>query len=62
MTEQVVFMETDSPNDEDNELAPTTPTDQSGAFLCGEGRDYVKRRIGLAEAALEDGEKARDLT
>uniref|UniRef100_A0A673ZNK2 Rho guanine nucleotide exchange factor 11-like n=1 Tax=Salmo trutta TaxID=8032 RepID=A0A673ZNK2_SALTR len=61
MTEQVVFMETDSPNDEDNELAPTTPTDQSGAFLCGEGRDYVKRRIGLAEAALEDVETLRQL-
>ena len=62
MTEQVVFMETDSPNDEDNELARATPTDQSGAFFCGEGQDYVKRRIGVAEAALEDGEKARDLT
>ncbi|XP_055756977.1 rho guanine nucleotide exchange factor 11-like isoform X2 [Salvelinus fontinalis] len=61
MTEQVVFMETDSPNDEDNELARTTPTDQSGAFLCGEGRDYVKRRIGVAEAALEDVETLRQL-
>ncbi|XP_071235170.1 rho guanine nucleotide exchange factor 11-like isoform X2 [Salvelinus alpinus] len=61
MTEQVVLMETDSPNDEDNELARTTPTDQSGAFLCGEGRDYVKRRIGVAEAALEDVETLRQL-
>uniref|UniRef100_A0A4W5Q8W0 Rho guanine nucleotide exchange factor (GEF) 11 n=1 Tax=Hucho hucho TaxID=62062 RepID=A0A4W5Q8W0_9TELE len=61
MTEQVVFMETYSPNDEDNELAPTTPTDQSGAFLCSEGRDYVKRRIGVAEAALEDVETLRQL-
>ncbi|CDR00529.1 unnamed protein product [Oncorhynchus mykiss] len=61
MTEQVVFMETDSPNDEDNELARTTPTDQSGAFFCGEGQDYVKRRIGVAEAALEDVETLRQL-
>ncbi|XP_064787459.1 rho guanine nucleotide exchange factor 11-like isoform X1 [Oncorhynchus masou masou] len=61
MTEHVVFMETDSPNDEDNELARTTPTDQSGAFFCGEGQDYVKRRIGVAEAALEDVETLRQL-
>uniref|UniRef100_A0A8C7VL51 Rho guanine nucleotide exchange factor (GEF) 11 n=1 Tax=Oncorhynchus mykiss TaxID=8022 RepID=A0A8C7VL51_ONCMY len=61
MTEQVVFMETDSPNDEDNELTRTTPTDQSGAFFCGEGQDYVKRRIGVAEAALEDVETLRQL-
>ncbi|CAB1345437.1 unnamed protein product [Coregonus sp. 'balchen'] len=61
MTEQVVFMETDSPNDEDNELTPTTPTDQSGAFLYGEGRDYVKKQIGVAEAALEDVEMLRQL-
>ncbi|XP_045077762.1 rho guanine nucleotide exchange factor 11 isoform X2 [Coregonus clupeaformis] len=61
MTEQVVSMETNSPNDEDNELTPTTPTAQSGAFLHSEGRDYVKRQIGVAEAALEDMEMLRQL-
>ncbi|XP_052315793.1 rho guanine nucleotide exchange factor 11-like isoform X5 [Oncorhynchus keta] len=56
MTEQAVSMGTNSPNDEDNELTPTTPTAQSGAFLHIEGRDYVKKQIGVAEAALEDVE------
>ncbi|CDQ82881.1 unnamed protein product [Oncorhynchus mykiss] len=56
MTEQAVSMGTNSPNDEDNELTPTTPTAQSGAFLHSEGRDYVKKQIGVAEAALEDVE------
>nr|XP_046184563.1 LOW QUALITY PROTEIN: rho guanine nucleotide exchange factor 11-like [Oncorhynchus gorbuscha] len=56
MTEQAVSMGTNSPNDEDNELTPTTPTAQSGAFLHTEGRDYVKKQIGVAEAALEDVE------
>lgn len=60
MTEQAVSMGTNSPNDEDNELTPTTPTAQSGAFLHSEGRDYGKRQIGVAEAALEDGEIERD--
>ncbi|XP_036813748.1 rho guanine nucleotide exchange factor 11 isoform X6 [Oncorhynchus mykiss] len=56
MTEQAVSMGTNSPNNEDNELTPTTPTAQSGAFLHSEGRDYVKKQIGVAEAALEDVE------
>uniref|UniRef100_A0A8C8H8W9 Rho guanine nucleotide exchange factor 11 n=1 Tax=Oncorhynchus tshawytscha TaxID=74940 RepID=A0A8C8H8W9_ONCTS len=56
MTGQAVSMGTNSPNDEDNELTPTTPTAQSGAFLHIEGRDYGKKQIGVAEAALEDVE------
>ncbi|XP_031688054.1 rho guanine nucleotide exchange factor 11 isoform X5 [Oncorhynchus kisutch] len=56
MTGQAVSMGTNSPNDEDNELTPTTPTTQSGVFLHIEGRDYVKKQIGVAEAALEDVE------
>uniref|UniRef100_A0A674C5P4 Rho guanine nucleotide exchange factor 11-like n=1 Tax=Salmo trutta TaxID=8032 RepID=A0A674C5P4_SALTR len=61
MTEQAVSMGTNSPNDEDNELTPTTPTAQSGAFLHSEGRDYGKRQIGVAEAALEDVEMLKQL-
>ncbi|XP_055794169.1 uncharacterized protein LOC129865410 isoform X2 [Salvelinus fontinalis] len=61
MAEQAVSMGTNSPNDEDNELTPTTPTAQSGSFLHSEGRDYVKRQIGVAEAALEDVEMLKQL-
>ena len=43
-------MGTDSSNG-DGALTPPTPTDQSGSFLCGEGQ-----AIGVAEAALQDGE------
>uniref|UniRef100_A0A6Q2Z0Q5 Rho guanine nucleotide exchange factor (GEF) 11 n=1 Tax=Esox lucius TaxID=8010 RepID=A0A6Q2Z0Q5_ESOLU len=52
---QPVSMESESPDDDEG-AEPTTPTDQSGAFLHREGQDYVKRRIGVAEAALEDGD------
>ena len=52
MTERSVSMETDSPND-DGALTPTTPTDQSASFLCSNGR-----AVGVAEAALQDGEEA----
>ncbi|XP_071189574.1 rho guanine nucleotide exchange factor 11-like isoform X1 [Salvelinus alpinus] len=61
MAEQAVSMGTNSPNDEDNELTPTTPTAQSGSFLDSEGLDYVKRQIGVAEAALEDVEMLKQL-
>ncbi|XP_028973321.2 rho guanine nucleotide exchange factor 11 isoform X1 [Esox lucius] len=60
ITEQPVSMESESPDDDEG-AEPTTPTDQSGAFLHREGQDYVKRRIGVAEAALEDVEMLRHL-
>ncbi|KAM3857344.1 rho guanine nucleotide exchange factor 11 [Diretmus argenteus] len=55
MTERSVSMETDSSNN-DNVLTPTTPTDESGAFLCGDGQ-----AAGVAEAALQDVETLRHL-
>lgn len=51
MTEQSDSIETHSSN-EDIELSENTPRDQSGAFICGERKDG-----GVAEAALQDGEK-----
>ncbi|KAL0970105.1 hypothetical protein UPYG_G00237190 [Umbra pygmaea] len=59
ITEQTVSMDTESPHDEDAE--PPTPTVQSGAFLNHEGQGYIKRQIGVAEAALEDVETLRHL-
>uniref|UniRef100_A0A3Q1ER16 Rho guanine nucleotide exchange factor 11 n=1 Tax=Acanthochromis polyacanthus TaxID=80966 RepID=A0A3Q1ER16_9TELE len=48
-------METHSTND-DVVLSDSTPTDQSGAFLCGE-----RQAVGVAEAALQDVETLRQL-
>ncbi|KAJ8007580.1 hypothetical protein DPEC_G00095510 [Dallia pectoralis] len=54
ITEQPVSMESESPNDDEG-AEPTTPTDHR------EGRDYVNKRIGVAEAALEDVETLKHL-
>ncbi|KAM6949530.1 rho guanine nucleotide exchange factor 11 [Aplochiton taeniatus] len=54
MTERSVSIETGTP--EDDALAPTTPTDQSAAFLRGDGRT-----VCVAEAALQDVETLRRL-
>ena len=48
-------METHSSND-DIVLSAHTPTDQSEAFICSEGE-----AVGVAEAALQDGEKQTHL-
>ncbi|XP_042256545.1 rho guanine nucleotide exchange factor 11 isoform X3 [Thunnus maccoyii] len=55
MTEQSDSMETHSSND-DIALSADTPTDQSGAFICGE-----RQAVGVAEAALQDVETLRQL-
>lgn len=55
ITEQSDSMETHSSND-DIVLSAHTPTDQSEAFICGEGE-----AVGVAEAALQDGEKQTHL-
>ncbi|XP_049423909.1 rho guanine nucleotide exchange factor 11 isoform X1 [Epinephelus fuscoguttatus] len=55
MTEQSDSMEPHSSND-DIELSANTPTDQSGAFLCGD-----RKPVGVAEAALQDVETLRQL-
>uniref|UniRef100_A0AAQ5XZM5 Rho guanine nucleotide exchange factor (GEF) 11 n=1 Tax=Amphiprion ocellaris TaxID=80972 RepID=A0AAQ5XZM5_AMPOC len=47
-------METHSSNDD--VLSDNTPTDQSGAFICGE-----RQAVGVAEAALQDVETLRQL-
>ncbi|XP_035806276.2 rho guanine nucleotide exchange factor 11 isoform X3 [Amphiprion ocellaris] len=54
MTEQSDSMETHSSNDD--VLSDNTPTDQSGAFICGE-----RQAVGVAEAALQDVETLRQL-
>ncbi|XP_029931494.1 rho guanine nucleotide exchange factor 11 isoform X2 [Myripristis murdjan] len=55
MTEPSVSTEINSSNDS-NVLTATTPTDQSGSFLCGDGQ-----QAGVAEAALQDVETLRQL-
>ncbi|XP_033961817.1 rho guanine nucleotide exchange factor 11 isoform X5 [Pseudochaenichthys georgianus] len=55
ITEQSDSMETHSSND-DIVLSAHTPTDQSEAFICGEGE-----AVGVAEAALQDVETLRQL-
>ncbi|KAK5858612.1 hypothetical protein PBY51_002739 [Eleginops maclovinus] len=55
ITEQSDSMETHSSND-DIGLSAHTPTDQSEAFICGEGE-----AVGVAEAALQDVETLRQL-
>ncbi|XP_071372045.1 rho guanine nucleotide exchange factor 11 [Centroberyx affinis] len=55
MTEGSVSMETNSSNNDDA-LTPTTPTDQSEAFLSGD-----RQAVGVAEAALQDVEALRQL-
>lgn len=56
MTEQSDSMETHSSND-DIALSVDTPTDQPGAFICGE-----RHAVGVAEAALQDGEEEAETT
>lgn len=56
MTEQSDSMETHSSTD-DIALSADTPTDQSGGFICGE-----RQAVGVAEAALQDGEEKADMT
>uniref|UniRef100_A0A8B9RA05 Rho guanine nucleotide exchange factor 11 n=1 Tax=Astyanax mexicanus TaxID=7994 RepID=A0A8B9RA05_ASTMX len=53
----------DSQSDDDDEsvLTPTTPTDKSGAFLHGEGHDYLQDRAEIAESALRDVDTLRQL-
>lgn len=51
MTEPSDSMETHSSNN-DIELLDNTSMDQSGDFKCGE-----RQAAGVAEAALQDGEK-----
>lgn len=51
MTEQLDSMKTHSSSN-DIVLSDDTPMDQSGAFICGESQ-----AVGVAEAALQDGEK-----
>lgn len=55
VTEQSNSMETHSTSD-DVVPSDNTPTDQSGAFICGE-----RQAVGVAEAALQDVETLRQL-
>ncbi|XP_069578334.1 rho guanine nucleotide exchange factor 11 isoform X4 [Brachyistius frenatus] len=55
MTEPSDSTETNTSND-DAALSDNTPTDQSGAFICGE-----RPAVGVAEAALQDVETLRHL-
>ncbi|XP_044039216.1 rho guanine nucleotide exchange factor 11 isoform X2 [Siniperca chuatsi] len=55
MTEQSDSMETHSSND-DIALSANTPSDQSGAFICGE-----RKAVGVADSALQDVETLRHL-
>uniref|UniRef100_W5KK75 Rho guanine nucleotide exchange factor (GEF) 11 n=1 Tax=Astyanax mexicanus TaxID=7994 RepID=W5KK75_ASTMX len=56
-------LERDSQSDDDDEsvLTPTTPTDKSGAFLHGDGHDYLQDRAEIAESALRDVDTLRQL-
>ncbi|XP_030635665.1 rho guanine nucleotide exchange factor 11 isoform X2 [Chanos chanos] len=60
LTEGSESMGRDTASDEDSAITPTTPTDQSGAYLHGEGLDYGGEG-GVADAALHDVETLRQL-
>ncbi|XP_015462691.3 rho guanine nucleotide exchange factor 11 isoform X3 [Astyanax mexicanus] len=63
LTKESGSLERDSQSDDDDEsvLTPTTPTDKSGAFLHGEGHDYLQDRAEIAESALRDVDTLRQL-
>ncbi|XP_076850325.1 rho guanine nucleotide exchange factor 11 isoform X2 [Brachyhypopomus gauderio] len=57
--EEAGSLEKDSQSDDENVLTPTTPADQSEAFMRNDGQDYVGEQV--AEAALQDVETLRRL-
>ncbi|XP_072543407.1 rho guanine nucleotide exchange factor 11 isoform X3 [Salminus brasiliensis] len=61
LTEESGSLERDSQSDDESVLTPTTPTDQSGSFLHGDGHGYLEDRAEIAEAALRDVETLRQL-